>query len=120
MTLAQYNSIMSNVTDINKDILFFFTAENTKIMTSRYPKIEVDTANELLKAYIIHPNSTNKENPVYALSFVCTLDSIFGIQFTIKDGIENVTKDENGDLVTTFTPTLQSELEDAYLIGNYN
>ena len=79
MTLAQYKSIMANVTDINEEVAFIFTSENTKIMTDRYPKIEFDEANELIKAYILHPKST-KEKPIYLLSFVCTLDSVFSIR----------------------------------------
>jgi len=114
MTLAQYKTLMDGL-DVNKDVAFIFTAENTKIMPERYPKIELDEANELLKAYIIHPGS-KPDTPIYTLSFVCTLDSVFAIQFRIRDGV--YTTNEKGEKV--FTPSLQEQVEDAYFIGRYS
>jgi len=115
MTLAQYKAIMENVTDINKEVAYIFTAENTKIMTSRYPKIEIDEDNEILKAYILHPKSTEK-NPIYVLSFTCTLDSIFAVQFNLRDGMEVIDKDGN----KKFVNSLQEDVDSTYFIGNYN
>ena len=118
MTLAQYKAIMDGV-NINEDVTYIFTAENTKIMTSVYPKIELDEGNELLKAYILHPKSTEKK-PIYVLSFVCTVDSIFAVQFKLKDGVESFTLDKDGNKVTNFKSTLQEDMNSTYLIGNYN
>jgi len=115
MTLAQYKAITADVTDFNKEIDYIFTSENTKIQTDRYPKIELDEGNELIKAYSYHPKSTDKEK-IYILSFVCTLDSVFAIHFKIQDGVETIDKDGN----KVFTPSLQNQLESIYGIGNYN
>jgi len=115
MTVAQYKELTKDVKDFNKEIAFLFTAENTKIMTSVYPKIEIDETNELVKAYVLHKNST-EEKPIYVLSFACDLNTIFAIQFKINDRIETVDKD--GKIVEI--PTLQEQLTSSYLMGNYN
>jgi len=115
MTLAQYKEMTSHIKNFNDEVAYIFTAENTKIMTDRYPKIEVDETNEIIKAYVLHPSST-KDKPIYALSFTCTLESVFALQFKIKEGVEHVKED--GSVV--YTPRLQKQVDDAYLIGNYN
>jgi len=115
MTLAQYKDITSHITNFNDEVAYIFTAENTKIMTDRYPKIEIDETTEMVRAYVLHPSS-KPDKPIYSLSFACTLDSVFAIQFKVKAGVEST--DKNGNKI--FTPTLQKQVDDAYLIGNYN
>lgn len=99
MTIAQLDAIM-NGKSFKDDVAYILAAENTKINSSRFAKIETDSENDLLEAYTLAPNST-EENPIYVKNFVVDMASVIAVQFKTKTN-NGLFDDMNDSLLTDY------------------